>query len=83
LAGSGWSACERDSFWGWPLGEARVSIRLTREDAGTRVELAETPSAGPGKWLNGTPLQAIIARRNVEALARLAVMAERRTEPQD
>src|SRR6187402_2311181 len=33
---------------GRPLGEARISIRLTAEGADTRVDLVETPSAGLG-----------------------------------
>ena len=35
---------------GRPLGEARVLIQLAAEADGTRVEMTETPNAGPGKW---------------------------------
>ena len=66
---------------GRPLGEARVSIRLTAEGADTRVDLIETPSAGLGKWLDNPLTESLLARRNVESLARLAALAERRTEP--
>jgi len=68
---------------GRPFGEARVVIELTPDGAGTRVELAETPIAGPGKWLNNPATESLLARRNTESLARLAAIAERRTEPRD
>ena len=58
-----------------------VSIRLTAEGADTRVDLIETPSAGLGKWLDNPLTESLLARRNVESLARLAALAERRTEP--
>jgi uncharacterized protein YndB with AHSA1/START domain len=68
---------------GRPLGEARVSIRLRPEGEGTLVELSETPSAGLGKWLDNPVTEGLLARRNVESLARLAAVAERRAQPQD
>jgi hypothetical protein len=68
---------------GCPFGEARVVIELTPNGAGTRVERAETPIAGPGKWLNNPATESLLARRNTESLARLAAIAERRTEPRD
>ena len=66
---------------GRPLGEARVSITLRPDGAGTEVTMVETPIAGPGKWLHNPVTEALLVRRNVESLARLAAIAERRTSP--
>jgi uncharacterized protein YndB with AHSA1/START domain len=66
---------------GRPLGEARVVIELAAEGTATRVTMHETPVAGPGKWTDSKFTQSLIARRNVEALARLAATVERRTAP--
>jgi uncharacterized protein YndB with AHSA1/START domain len=68
---------------GRPLGEARVSIELEASGKGTLVTMTETPVAGPGKWLHNPLTEALLVRRNVEALARLAALAEHRTEPVD
>lgn len=66
---------------GRPFGEARVVIELTADGTGTRVEMTETPVAGPGKWLHKSATEALLTRRNVESLARLAAITERRTTP--
>jgi hypothetical protein len=66
---------------GRPFGEARIEIVLTVEGKGTRVALTETPISGPGRWLFNRVDDAILHRRNVESLARLAAMSERRTAP--
>jgi uncharacterized protein YndB with AHSA1/START domain len=67
---------------GRPIGEARVTISLTAAvDGGTDVAISEVPTAGPGKWLDSPPLEAMLTRRNVESLARLAALVERRTDP--
>ncbi len=68
---------------GRPLGEAHVVIELKIEGTGTRVDMGETPVAGPGKWLNNPGTEALLTRRNEESLARLAAIVERRTEPHD
>ena len=68
---------------GRPFGEARVVIELTADAAGTRVDMGETPIAGPGKWLNTPATEALLTRRNTESLARLAAIVERRTEPEE
>ncbi len=63
---------------GWPLGEAAVTLHLSPQGAGTRVVMEEDAVAGPGK-LVPKPLRAPgITWRNVEALRRLAYVAERR-----
>lgn len=66
---------------GGPLGNARVVIELTAQGDATRVSMLETPTSGPGKWLHNPVAEAVLTRRNVESLARLAAIAERRTHP--
>jgi uncharacterized protein YndB with AHSA1/START domain len=66
---------------GRPFGEARVVIDLAAAGDNTTVTMTETPVAGPGAWLHNPLSEAVLARRNTESLARLAAMAERRTEP--
>jgi uncharacterized protein YndB with AHSA1/START domain len=68
---------------GWPAGQARVTLALTPTANGTHVVLEETPIAGPGRWLHNPVNEAILVRRNKEALQRLAAAAERRTSPAD
>lgn len=68
---------------GRPFGQAHVIIELHGDGNGTQVDMAETPIAGPGKWLNNPAAEALLSRRNTESLARLAAIAERRTTPQD
>ena len=45
--------------------------------------MRETPTAGPGRWLHNPITEALLTRRNTEALARLAAVAEQRTTPTD
>jgi uncharacterized protein YndB with AHSA1/START domain len=68
---------------GRPLGEARVVIQLKPSGDATLVTMTETPIAGPGKWVHNPVTEALLIRRNVESLARLAALAERRTQPDD
>lgn len=65
---------------GRPLGEATVDISLRPHDGGTTVALTETPCAGPVAWLHNPVTEVVLRRRNVETLARLAALVERRTE---
>jgi hypothetical protein len=67
---------------GW-LGSAKIVIGIEPDGDGTVVTLTETPVAGPGEWLHNPLNDALLRRRNVEALERLAAMSERRTEPAD
>jgi uncharacterized protein YndB with AHSA1/START domain len=67
---------------GRPFGEARVVIELEGSGETTRITMTETPTAGPGKWIHNPLTEALLVRRNVEALARLAALAERRTQPE-
>lgn len=63
---------------GWPMGEAEVLITLTPEGSATRVELAEDAVEGPGTLVPAPIRAAMIKWRNVEALDRLAHVAEGR-----
>ena len=66
---------------GRPFGEARIVITLADAGSGTTVTLDETPVSGPGAWLHNPVTEAVLARRNVEALARFTALVERRTTP--
>jgi polyketide cyclase/dehydrase/lipid transport protein len=66
---------------GRPWGEARVALTMSEQDGGTLVTLEEEPVSGPGAWAHNRLSEALLKARNVEALARLAAMSERRTEP--
>ena len=62
-------------------GAAIVEIRLHDEGDRTRIEMREDATAGLGKLLPHTVRQALIAPRNTETVTRLALLAERRTQP--
>jgi uncharacterized protein YndB with AHSA1/START domain len=66
---------------GRPFGEARVVIELHDDVDGCLVTMHETPIARPGKWLHNPAFEAILVRRNTEALDRLAALAEQRSQP--
>jgi hypothetical protein len=66
---------------GWPLGEAEVDLTLAPEGHTTRVTIREEPVGGLGRLLRNPVGDAFIHRRNVESLARLAALVERRTTP--
>jgi uncharacterized protein YndB with AHSA1/START domain len=68
---------------GRPFGEARVVLELAPVAGGTLVTMIETPVAGPAKWLHNPVAEAVLVRRNVESLDRLAAVAERRTDPSE
>ena len=66
---------------GRPWGEARVDLTMTAEDGGTLVRLEEEPVSGVGRLAHNPVSEALLKARNVETLARLAAMAEHRTQP--
>jgi hypothetical protein len=66
---------------GWPLGEAEVEMILEPEGAGTWLTMREDPTGGAGLLLRNPLGNVLIYRRNVESVARLAALAERRTSP--
>jgi uncharacterized protein YndB with AHSA1/START domain len=68
---------------GRPFGEARVMLELDDDGPDCQVTMTETPVAGPGKWLHNPVTEALLLRRNVEALDRLAAICENRTEPSE
>ena len=63
---------------GGPLGEATTAIDLVASDGGTALRLAETPTKGPGAWLNNPVAEAVLTRRLQECLARLVPLVEGR-----
>ena len=65
----------------WPVGEARVELELAPialpgGRPGCRVTMHEKPDAGPGLAMLNRVGDALLAKRNVESLARLAAIAE-------
>lgn len=66
---------------GRPFGQARVEVTLTSSDGGTLARLSEAPVSGPGKWIHNPFNERLLVRRNIESLARLAAIAEQRTQP--
>lgn len=69
---------------GWPAGEACVEVTLERDErqrpGGTTI-IVEDAVNGPGAVAPKALRQRVMAARNVEALRRLAAVAEDRTAP--
>ncbi len=65
----------------WPAGEGRVVITAEPADQSNRclVCMAETATSGPARLVPGQIEQPLIRYRNVEALRRLAMLAENRS----
>lgn len=64
---------------GWPAGEAEVVITVSpRSDGSCSVAMREDVVAGPGALVPRSLRQLAIGPRNVEALRRLAFLAEGR-----
>jgi uncharacterized protein YndB with AHSA1/START domain len=63
----------------WPLGEARVVIRLRPTGEGTEVTMEEDLTHGPGSLLPRPLRSGALHVRNVETLKRLAMLAEGRS----
>ena len=69
---------------GGRLGDARIELSLVPDGptgGHTRVTMVETPVAGPGKWFHNPVADAVLTRRNTEALTRLTRLVERPTSP--
>lgn len=62
---------------GRPVGEARVVLSLVPDGDRTEVTMSETPVAGLAKWVDNPVTEALLTRRNIESLARLAALVER------
>jgi hypothetical protein len=64
----------------WPLGEADIRLRLEPDaDGGCTITMEEDVVSGPSKLLPKPVRAAMIIPRNVEALRRLAYLAEGRS----
>ena len=64
----------------WPTGEAEVVLRLRARGADTEVVMEEDAVAGPGRLVPAPLRHVPLHWRNVEALRRLAFVAERRAQ---
>lgn len=62
----------------WPSGAARVVLRLHEAGPQTEVTMEERAVDGPGSLVPGLLQDPLLKWRNVEALRRLAYLAERR-----
>jgi uncharacterized protein YndB with AHSA1/START domain len=60
----------------WPAGTAEVDITVRAVDGGCEVVMEEEPLRGPARRIHNPVLDALIHVRNVEALRRLAKVAE-------
>ena len=61
---------------GWPAGEAVIDIVLGVAPGGTRATVLETPTHGPGAWVNNPLAEAVLVYRIREMLDRLGRIAE-------
>jgi uncharacterized protein YndB with AHSA1/START domain len=67
---------------GRPFGGARITLRLSDTQNGSRIEMVEVPVGGPLNWIPRRLALAAAWPRNRECLRRLAALAERRKEPE-
>lgn len=65
----------------WPMGEAKIVLTVEPDGEGSLVCMAEAPTDGPGRWLHNPVQDALLRRRNMESLERLASIAENRPSP--
>jgi uncharacterized protein YndB with AHSA1/START domain len=63
----------------WPLGEARVIITVKPAAEGSEITIEEDLTHGPGSLLPQPVRSGALHVRNVETLARLAMLAEGRS----
>jgi hypothetical protein len=61
---------------GWPIGEARVTLRVRSYDGGAMVRIDEEPVKGPATLLPSLVTTPLLRLRNAETLHRLAYLAE-------
>ena len=61
---------------GWPAGEAVIDIALAETPGGTKVTVHETPTRGPGAWVNNPLAETVLVYRIREMLDRLGRIAE-------
>jgi uncharacterized protein YndB with AHSA1/START domain len=65
---------------GWPVGTARVEIRVESDGNGSLVSIAEDVSSGPAQLVPQPIRVAAMDVRNKETLRRLAYLAEGRAD---
>ncbi|MDO5711977.1 MAG: SRPBCC family protein [Micrococcales bacterium] len=65
-----------------PVGQARVEITVTPEGDGTRIRIVEDFVSGPATVVPRPARHAALKLRNTETLYRLALLAERREQPE-
>lgn len=61
---------------GWPIGEARVTLRVRSYGGGTMVRIDEEPVSGPATMVPSLLTTPMLRWRNSETLHRLAYLAE-------
>lgn len=61
---------------GWPIGEARVTLRVRSYGGGTMVRIDEEPVSGPATLVPSLLTTPMLRWRNSETLHRLAYLAE-------
>lgn len=61
---------------GWPIGEARVTLRVRSWGDGVMVRIDEEPVKGPATLVPGFLTAPMLRMRNAETLTRLAFLAE-------
>lgn len=61
---------------GWPIGEARVTLRVRSDAGGCVVRIDEEPVAGPTTLLPSLLTSPLLRARNAETLSRLKYLAE-------
>lgn len=61
---------------GWPIGEARVTLRVRSYDGGAMVRIDEEPVKGPATLIPAVLTTPLLRLRNAETLHRLAYLAE-------
>ncbi|GAB3599303.1 SRPBCC family protein [Microbacterium tumbae] len=61
---------------GWPIGEARVVIRVRSHGEGVMIRIDEEPVSGPAALLPTLLTAPLLRWRNAETLRRLAFLAE-------
>jgi len=66
----------------WPTGSGVVTMTLAAKNGGTEVTMEEQLVSGPASYLPTPVKDALLHARNVEALNRLAYLAENREHRQ-
>lgn len=65
----------------WPFGTAEIRIRLRERDGECEIEMIEHGISRPESWLPDSLQDWAVYPRNRECLRRLALIAERATDP--